>query len=220
MSRVFFEIPPDKDKKNNNDKTQQRLNNRRVALANAASNIVDNSDLRQYNHKIFQYQNRFYPEYLNQKNKIEHIIPIAKKFCFGFGLDIGGTDDLHFPEANVLNFSEYSAFNLPSGNYDYIFSSHFLEYVDDYVRALCVWRDSLRPGGQIFLYLSHPDAMHWRPENNITRLHSFRPEKIAFLLKQLGFVQIFYSNRDLFWSFSVTGAKSYDYNDDDCCYRK
>lgn len=207
MNRVFFEIPAGAQV-GKADKKKRRVYVR-AALTQVASNVVDNQDLREYNHPVFEYAGRYYPDYLNRSNAVKHILPIAEHFCKGSGLDIGGTTEWHFPGSKIVNpvENEYDAFNLPGTNYDYIFSSHCLEHIDDYAGALRIWRDALRPGGQLFLYLPHPDAVQWRPENCPGHYHAFRPEKIAWLLKSLGFVQVFYSNRDLFWSFSVTGVK-------------
>lgn len=182
----------------------------KIFKSDPSTNLITSGyDLAEYTQPVYVYDDRVYPDYLKRGNAVENIIPIAKKFCVGAGVDVGGTPDWHFPGAEIANpaFNIFDAFNLPKNNYDFIFSSHCLEHIDDYANALQYWRDCLRPGGQLFLYLPHPDMAYWRPENLSKHLHSFIPQKIAYVLKMLGFTQIFYSNRDLYWSFAVTGVK-------------
>ncbi len=159
--------------------------------------------------KVFKYKNKIYPEYIKKGNAVENIIPIATKFCKGNGLDIGGTLEWHFPGATVVNpiCNAYDAFNLPSGKFDYIFSSHCLEHIPNYVGALEIWKNNLKKGGQIFLYLPHPEMEYWLPQNCRKHIHKFEPETIRKVLEDLGFKDIFVSGMDLYWSFSATGRK-------------
>ena len=94
---------------------------------------------------------------------------------------------------------------LPEGEWDYVFSSHCLEHLPNYVEALLHWKSRIRPGGTLFLYLPHPDMKYWRPENCRKHLHLFRPGDIADCLRSLGFVNVIHSERDLAWSFAVVG---------------
>ena len=58
------------------------------------------------------------------------------------------------------------AYNLPDQLVDYIFSSHCLEHLADWVGALDHWHTRLRPGGVMFLYLPHYAQTYWRPWHN------------------------------------------------------
>lgn len=162
---------------------------------------------------VFEYKGKTYPDYIRQGKAVRHIIPIAQNFCQGQGLDIGGLPEPEwcYPGAVIVNpaavSSNFDAFNLPSFSPDYIFSSHCLEHLEDYVKALTIWRDALRIGGQLFLYLPHPDMEYWLPKNCKKHLHKFTPEQIVRDLSGLGFEDIFHSERDLYWSFAVTGVK-------------
>lgn len=161
--------------------------------------------------QTFEYKGNIYPDYIRRGDAVRHIIPSAQNFCRGQGLDIGGLPEWSFPGAIIVNqkaLSKYDAFNLPNLAADYIFSSHCLEHLRDYARALSIWRNALRVGGQLFLYLPHPDMEYWRPENCKKHLHQFRPNQIVKILSDLGFKDIFHSERDLYWSFAVTGVKS------------
>lgn len=157
----------------------------------------------------FEYKGNLYPDYIRKGNAVENIIPIAKKFCEGRGLDVGGTPDWCFPGAEPINpaYFDNSASDILNDQYDYIFSSHCLEHLPNYVEAIEIWRDCLRPHGQLFLYLPHPCMEYWLPQNCRKHLHRFEPIEISKLLVDLGFYDVFHSERDLYWSFAVTGVK-------------
>ena len=158
------------------------------------------------------YKNNIYPEYVRSEHAAKFILPFAEKFCKGNGLDVGGLLTCHFPGAkiiNILNNDGYDAYNLPAPSpctqYDYIFSSHTLEHLENYVKALEYWTTLLSPTGVLFLYLPHPDMEYWLPQNNRKHLHSFNPLNMIKLLKDLGFKNVINSERDLYWSFAVVG---------------
>lgn len=163
------------------------------------------------NKAIFSYKGQLYPTYIKEGCAAGYIIPFAKKFCKGKGLDIGGVFNNTFPGATPINVvidDKWDAYLLPDSQYDYIFSSHTLEHLPNYVGALRYWKKYLKKGGILFLYLPHPDMEYWLPQNNIKHLHSFYPEDMAKLLEDLGFSSILYSERDLYWSFSIIGINS------------
>jgi len=163
---------------------------------------------KQKNELVFEYNGSVYPTYLKSGNAAGFVIPFAKHFCKGKGLDIGGFFDWTFPGAfpvNILIDDEWDAYHLPDEKYDYIFSSHTLEHLPDYVKAIEYWKEHLKPGGVLFLYLPHPDMDYWLPQNNRKHLHIFYPDTIYKLLKDLGFKDVLYSERDLYWSFTVVG---------------
>lgn len=95
--------------------------------------------------------------------------------------------------------------NLPDGKWDFIFSSHCLEHLTNPVAALEHWKSKLCAGGVLFLYLPHPDMTYWLPQWNRKHLHSWRPEDMETMLRDLGFVDVIRSERDLAWSFAVVG---------------
>lgn len=158
------------------------------------------------NDKTFEYKGSLYPMYLKHGNACSFCLPFAQQFCKGSGLDIGGEGDWIFPGARAINtkFTDgYHALNLPEGPYDYVFSSHALEHVPDYIRALEYWKTFLKANGVLFLYLPHPDMEYWRPENNRKHLHLFHPADLEAALKSLGYRDVLMSGRDLYWSFSA-----------------
>ena len=159
---------------------------------------------------LYTYKNELYPEYLKHGHAHTYIWPCAIQFCVGNGLDIGGMPDDCLPGAIPINIkmeNGYSAYLLPERKYDFIFSSHTLEHLDDCDSALKCWRDHIRKDGVLFLYLPHPDMEYWLPTNNKKHLHVFSPGHLALKLKEIGFKQVICSERDLFWSFSVVGIR-------------
>lgn len=150
----------------------------------------------------FVYKGKRYPDYLKGGNACQFIVPIAQQFCKGTGVDVGG-NKWPFPGALPIDqMSGGSAYFLPP-NLDYIFSSHCLEHMDNPVLALEIWKKALKPGGVLFLYLPHPDMEYWLPQNNRKHLHSWQPEQMVNILKELGFKNILHSERDMMWSFAV-----------------
>jgi SAM-dependent methyltransferase len=156
----------------------------------------------------FEYQGLIFPSYLKAGRAADYIIPIASQFCKGNGLDIGGTPECRFPGAKVINTSipdGFHATNLPNEKYDFIFSSHTLEHVENYLETLLYWRAHLKEGGVLFLYLPHPDMRYWHPSNCKKHRHSFAPSAMILALQGLGFKNVSCSQRDLFWSFAIAG---------------
>ena len=166
----------------------------------------------------FVYRGRLYPAYLKDGNAMQYIAPTALKFCKGHGLDIGagiwplpGAEKID-PALDIWpNIGEWpdDAYHLPSmpEGWDYIFSSHCLEHLDNPVRALEHWKLRLRPSGVLFIYLPHPEMEYWRPQWNRKHLHSWTPEQMAQMLRDLGFADVLHGERDLAWSFAVVGWK-------------
>lgn len=158
----------------------------------------------------YDYKGKVYPEYLKGGSAARFIEPYAKELCKGVGLDIGGVFNWFLPGAKAVNVfagDNYDAYNIPDGEFDYIFSSHTLEHLPNPVKALEYWTQHIKPGGVLFLYLPHPDMEYWRPQNDRKHLHLFYPEDVRKLLEDLGYYPVFNSERDMYWSFTVVGFK-------------
>lgn len=156
---------------------------------------------------LFKYarDGHLYPEYLKHGNAAQFILPTAKHFCKGNGLDIGA-GAWPFPGATPIDVKEgTNAYDLPGGQFDYIFSSHCLEHLPNPVEALLHWKTRLCWGGCLFLYLPHPDMTYWLPQHCRKHLHAFYPAQVAEMLRDLGFHEVIHSQRDLAWSFAVVG---------------
>jgi hypothetical protein len=143
---------------------------------------------------VFEYRGRLYPEFIKHGNACQYFAPIALQFCKGDGLDVGAG---RWPLAGAIPIELKDggdAMALPPGEFDYIHSSHCLEHL-------------AKPGGVLCLYLPHPDMEYWRPQHCRKHLHSWRPEDMAQIVRDLGFVDVIHSERDLAWGFSVVGFK-------------
>lgn len=154
---------------------------------------------------IYEYKGGKYPDYLKCGNAMQFIAAAALQFCRGRGLDIGA-GKWPLPGALPIDLAHGGdAYKLPPERFDYIFSSHCLEHLAHPVAAIEHWKSRLKPGGVLFLYLPHPDMEYWLPQNNKKHLHLFRPSDVARMLRDLGFINVIWSERDLAWSFSVVG---------------
>lgn len=165
---------------------------------------------------IFEYKRDLYPEYLKNGGASRYISPIAKEFCKGTGVDIGcGKWPLSGAQgfdSNVLahndsRWSEACDVKVEPESQDYVFSSHCLEHLENPIKALEHWLSKIKPGGVLYVYLPHPDMEYWLPQNCRKHLHSWRPEAMGKIFEDLGLEGVLFSERDMYWSFSVVGFK-------------
>jgi len=158
----------------------------------------------------FEGQN--YPAFQANGNAAQYIMPIAKEFCSGYGYDIGcNNDEWKMPEAIPIDLTfddEWDAANLPDGKVDYIFSSHCLEHLNNWVEAIEYWTTKIKTGGSLFLYLPSYTQRYWRPWNNRKHKSIMDPQAISDLMVNLEYTNIYLSGIDLNNSFSITGEKS------------
>lgn len=159
--------------------------------------------------RLFEYRGKKYPSFLKRWKKSSYVAAIASAFCVGKGVDVGAGDD---PLPGAIPVDDgmpngCSAFNLPAedGSLDYVFSSHCLEHIDDFVGALEHWIRKIRPGGCLFLYLPSWECEYWRPWNNRKHRHQFEPHHIKSCLETLGLADVTVSGIDLAHSFSAVG---------------
>lgn len=161
---------------------------------------------------MIEYNGKQYPDFQAEGNASQFAIPFAKKFCKGVGYDIGCNRlSWSLPDSIPidLNFNDgYDAYNLADGTVDYIYSSHCLEHLTDWITALDYWTSKLKVGGVLFLYLPHYNQEYWRPWNNRKHLHIFTSEIIKDYMISRGYINIFNSERDLNDSFMIVGEKS------------
>lgn len=131
---------------------------------------------------LFEYQGTFYPKLQAEGNAAQWCMPFAKKILEGRtrGMDIGcNRPEWAFPGATTVDLEfddEYDAMNLPFGEAEYIFSSHCLEHIPDWVGALNYWHEMLESEGILFLYLPHYHQKYWRPWNNSKHINILSPE--------------------------------------------
>jgi SAM-dependent methyltransferase len=160
---------------------------------------------------ILTYKGKDYPHFQAEGNASQFAIPFAKHFCKGYGIDVGcNRQEWCFPGAIGvdLNFKdENTAYSFEYKDLDYVYSSHCLEHLPDWVTALDYWTANLKPGGVLFLYLPHYNQEYWRPFNNRKHIHMFSAESIRDYMIDRGYINIFHSDRDMNDSFMIVGEK-------------
>jgi predicted SAM-dependent methyltransferase len=161
--------------------------------------------------ELIQFKNKTYPKFQSQGNAAKFAIPYAQMVCNGVGVDIGcNRKEWSFPNSIPidLQFNDgYSALNLPDIKINYIFSSHCLEHIPNWVEVMNYWYDKLENEGILFLYLPHYSQEYWKAWNNRKHLHIFTPEIINDYMKDKGYKNIFRSEKDLNDSFMIFGEK-------------
>ena len=158
-----------------------------------------------------EYNNTRYPRYEYQGPAARFILPFAMQVCRGVGVDVGcGRPEWAFPNSKGIDpaIGTGTAQNFQGQNLDYIFSSHCLQHVEDYVSVIEYWTKKLKSGGALFLYLPHYSQQMWRPWVGRQHHHVFTPQIIRDMLVHFGYRDIFYSQRDLYNAFAIYGFRS------------
>ena len=164
----------------------------------------------------FDYKGQTYLDIQRKGFAAQFSFPFAQKICIGRGVDVGCMKkEWSLPNSFPVDLSfddGYHALNLPKntdsvdGKWDYIFSSHCLEHLNDWVGVLNYWYDNVKDGGVIFLYLPDYSQEYWRPFNNRKHVNILTPEylKDYFIHKS---AKVFVSGVDLYNSFTVVAFK-------------
>lgn len=159
-----------------------------------------------------EFEQTRYPKFQAEGNASQFAIPFAKHVCKGEGYDIGCMKpEWAFPGATPidLDFDDpWHADALPPTLVDYIFSSHCLEHVPDWVATMNYWHEKLKSGGVLFLYLPDFSQAYWRPWNNRKHKHVLTPEILKSYMDGRGYKNVFVSGVDLNNSFMVMGEKA------------
>ena len=158
------------------------------------------------------YKKNYYPKFQEEGYASQFAIPYAKHFCKGFGVDIGcNRMEWCFPGAIGidLNFNDgRTAYDFEYKNLDYVYSSHCLEHLPDWIGAIDYWISKLKKGGVLFLYLPDYSQEYWRPWNNRKHLHIFNQDIIVDFMRNRYMTNIFASGVDMNNSFMVVGEKT------------
>jgi len=160
---------------------------------------------------LIVFNNNNYPLFQTLGNASQFSIPFAKHYCKGYGYDIGfSKEEWKLPNARgidlILN-DGYDANKLPDNNVDYIYSSHCLEHVDNWIETLEYWISKLKSGGILFLYLPDISQKYWRPWNNRKHKHCLTPDILREFCIDHNMMNIFISGIDLNNSFMVVCQK-------------
>jgi SAM-dependent methyltransferase len=180
--------------------------------------------------QTLEFKDSKYPLFQSQGNAAQFAIPYAKHVCLGLGIDVGcmkpewaiyADVDAVFTDKEAYLSSEkstkvltidpainqYHALDIPLENLDFIFSSHCLEHIIDWVSVLDYWYEKLQTGGTLFLYLPDYSQVYWRPWNNRKHVNILTPEYIQDYMADKGYINTFVSGVDLNNAFMVMGQK-------------
>jgi len=161
--------------------------------------------------ETIEYKGTIYPSFQAIGRASQFAIPYALHVCNGIGVDVGCMKkEWAFPGAIPVDISfndGYHATKLPDVDINYIFSSHCLEHILNWVDVLDYWDSRLKKGGVIFLYLPHYSQKYWRPWNDRKHVNILTPECIEDYFKEKFYSKIFVSGVDLNNSFMVMVEK-------------
>ena len=161
---------------------------------------------------LIHFDGEDYPKLQTEAQMGQYALPFAKKFCSGKGYDIGcGKREWCFPSAipvDILTTEQYNAMNLPGEDVDFVFSSHCLEHMPNWVAAVEHWSSRIKKGGVMFLYLPDYSQKYWRPWSNRKHLHCLDSSVVSDLLIHLGYHSVLVSGVDFASSFMIAGEKT------------
>lgn len=161
--------------------------------------------------ELVNFKNEKYPLFQSTGFASQFAIPYAKHVCKGEGYDIGCMKkEWSFPGSIPIDESfddGHHAMSLPK-KVDYIFSSHCLEHIPNWVDVLDYWYDMLNTNGVLFLYLPDYSQHYWRPWNNRKHFNIFNPQILEDYMKDKGYINIYKSGIDLNNSFMIFGEKN------------
>ena len=153
------------------------------------------------------HEDKLYPLFQSKGNAAQFAIPFAKHICKGIGYDIGYCkEEWKLPGAIGIDLNDnsgYSADKLPDEKVDYIFSSHCLEHVENWIDTLEYWLQHIKKGGVLFLYLPDYSQTYWRPWNNKKHRGIMIPNIIKDFLEHKNCKNIFIRGIDLNNSFYI-----------------
>jgi SAM-dependent methyltransferase len=162
--------------------------------------------------ETIQHEGHEYPRWQSEGFAAQFAWPFAQRLCRGRGLDIGcNRVEWAFPGAVMIDpniDASTDAYALPNGLFDYIFSSHCLEHLPDWVGALDHWHTRLRVGGVMFLYLPHYEQTYWRPWNNRKHVSVMQAEHVQAYFESRNYKKIMVTpGYDLNHSFYAIAEK-------------
>lgn len=120
-------------------------------------------------------------------------LPNVMQYITGKVLDLGcgtdkiiptaiGVDGRELDGVDVITDNPYHLANRTGVDYDTVFSSHFLEHLQDDYEALLEWISLLKPGGHLVLYL--PDGRKYDNKENLEHMRDYRYPDFIFWFKR------------------------------------
>lgn len=162
--------------------------------------------------ETIEFKGKIYPKFQSEGFASKFAFPFAEQVCKGNGYDIGcNRIEWALPGSIPIDKcigNMWTAEALPNMLADYIFSSHCLEHIPNWVGVLDYWYENLTKGGVLFLYLPDFSQEYWKPWNNRKHVNIFTPEIIRSYLEDKGYKNVFVSGVDLNSSFMAMGEKA------------
>ncbi len=162
--------------------------------------------------ETIEFKGNIYPALQSKGFAAKFAFPFANQILKGVGFDIGYSRE-EWKLSGAIGIEptinpDFHAMNLPPIHVDYIFSSHCLEHIPDWVGVLDYWQTKIKPGGVLFLYLPSADQLYWKPWNNRKHVNSLTPELLRDYLTDRGWKKIFVTEGyDLNHSFYAIAEK-------------
>lgn len=143
------------------------------------------------------------------------------KYCRGQGVDLGCGQvrirpdtigiDLYHPSAD-MKADARKLEEFPDSHFDYVFSSHLLEEIQNTEATLREWLRILRPGGHIVLYQADKELYlpFDHPMCNKNHKHHFSWEELWAIFEKIGGVELIHHGRypeSDEWSFEIVVRK-------------
>jgi len=147
-------------------------------------------------------------------------VNIFGKYLHGNGIDIGaGNDCLVIPDGTVM------AFDKPQGNaqtldtleddqFDFVYSSHCLEHLDDPLVAVENWIRVCKPGGFIYIVVPHETFYEkdtWPSKFSTEHKWSFTPVESSNLPKNIVLLDLVVAFDSVRVEEFFTNTLNYDY---------
>lgn len=155
------------------------------------------------------------------QGEVDHCRHRLMRYCKGQGLDLGcgfskiRTEaigiDLYSPTAD-MNADARNLECYPSGHFNYVFSSHLLEEIENTEATLREWLRILKPGGNLVLYQADRDKYYpfGDPRCNKAHRHHFKKEELWAILEKIDGVKLLHSQDPVGneWSFELVAQKT------------
>lgn len=157
------------------------------------------------------FKGQYYPEFQTTGFASRFVFPFAQEVCKGRGVDVGcNRIEWSFPNSIPIDplVNGLTATTYQEKELDYVFSSHCLEHIPDWVGAIEHWICSLKSGGVLFLYLPDYSQEYWRPWNNRKHVHCFTPKILKdYLTDNQELHKVFVSGVDIYNAFVCMAEK-------------
>jgi predicted SAM-dependent methyltransferase len=155
------------------------------------------------------------------RGEVDHCRYRLLKYCRGQGLDLGcgGSKirvdaigiDLYNPMAD-MNCDAQLLEQYPNEFFDYVFSSHLLEEIEDTESTLREWLRVIKRNGNLVLYQADKNIYYplGHPQCNFRHKHHFSWEDLWGILKRIDGVKLIHHNQkmDDEWSFELVVKKT------------